>query len=319
MKHLVLLLVSAVLGFASAAAQAAWPERPVKFIVPFPAGGPADNALRVVGKRLNEIWGQPVVIENRPGAPGMVFTASAAPDGYTLVLGAGSHIVTAPLMNTKLAYKPQRDFTPVSLLLTNTPLLAVHPSVPVKSVKDLIAYAKANPGSLNYSSAGLGSPSHLMMEMFEDVTGTKFTHVPYKGGAPAVQELIAGHVQLGANATPTVLQYINAGKLNALAVASSKRDRSLPNVPTMAESGVQNMEYVVWYGVFAPAKTPKPIVEKISADMQKVLSEPDVVATLRAQGADPEGLSPANFEKMIRADLRIWGKLIKDKKLSLDE
>lgn len=319
MSRITSCLIALALGALSLSAQAAWPERIVKIIVPFPAGGPADNAMRLVAKRLGDIWGQPAVIENRPGAPGMVVAATSAPDGYTLVLGAGSHIVTAPLMNTKLAYKPQRDFAPVSLLLTNTPILTVHPALGIRTLRELIAYAKSRPDELNYSSAGIGSPSHLMMEMFTDVTGTKMIHVPYRGGAPSVQELLAGHVQLGVNATPTVLQYVTTGKLTPIAVASAKRDRSLPGVPTMAEAGVPNFDYLVWYGLFAPINTPPAIVEKISTDMQKVLVEPKIVQQMRAQGADPEGSSPGNFAKMVQDDINVWGKLIKEKRLTLEE
>ncbi|AMO22675.1 tripartite tricarboxylate transporter substrate binding protein [Ramlibacter solisilvae] len=312
-------LLALALGFLAFAAQAAWPERPVRFVVPFPAGGPADNTMRTVAQRLGEIWRQPTIVENRPGAPGMVFAANTAPDGYTLLLGAGSHIVTAPLMNPKLAYNPQRDFAPVSLLLTNTPVLTVHPSLKVRTLKELIALAKSKPGALAYSSAGKGSPSHLMMEMFTDLTGTDMTHVPFKGGAPAVQDLMGGHVQLGVNATPTVLQYINTGKLTAIVVASAKRDPALPNVPTATESGVPNFEYLIWYGIFAPAKTPAAIVEKVSTDIQKVLAEPSTVQQMRIQGADPAGSSPKAFAKMIQDDINAWSKLIKEKKLSIDE
>jgi tripartite-type tricarboxylate transporter receptor subunit TctC len=319
MRRITRSLLALALGAMSLSAQASWPERSVKFIVPFPAGGPADSAMRIVAKRLGEIWGQPTIVENRPGAPGMVVAATAAPDGYTMILGAGSHMVTAPLINAKLAYKPQRDFAPVSLLLTNTPVLTVHPSLGVRSLRELIAYAKAKPDTLNYSSAGIGSPSHLMMEMFNDITGTKMVHVPYKGGAPSVLELVAGHVQLGVNATPTVLTYVTAGKLTPIAVASAKRDRSLPSVPTMAEAGIPNFDYLVWYGVFAPIKTPLAVVEKVSADMQKVLGEPEIVEQMRAQGADPQGSSPKNFATMVQNDINVWGKLIREKKLTLNE
>ncbi len=300
-------------------AHAAWPERGVRIIVPFPAGGPADNSTRVVAKRLAELWGKPVVVENRPGAAGMVAGANAAPDGYSLILGAGSHIVTAPLMNPKMAYVPMRDFAPVSLILTNTPVITVHPGTGIKTLRELIAYAKAKPGTLNYSSAGMGSPGHLTMEMLTDLTQTNMVHVPYKGGAPAVAELVGGHVQLGVNATPTVLQHIQTGKLTALAVASTRRDRSLPQVPTTAEAGVNNLGYFIWYGLFAPAKTPRDIVNRVSADVQKVLSEPAIAETIRIQGGDPEGASPEKFKQMIEDDIAVWARLIREKKLTLEE
>jgi len=319
MKCITNLFLATALAAAPLLASAAWPERAVKVIVPFPAGGPADNAMRVVAKRLGEVWNQAVLIENKPGAPGMVSAATSAPDGYSLVLGAGSNIVTAPLMNKSLAYKPQRDFAPVSLLLTNTPILTTHPSLGIKNLAELVEYAKSHPGAMNYSSSGMGSPSHLMMEMFTDLTGTKMTHVPYKGGAPSVLELLSGQVQLAINATPTVLQYVKSGKLTPIAVASAKRDRLLPQVPTMAQAGVPNFDYLVWYGLFAPAKTPRPIIEKISADMQKVLAEPEVAQNIRSQGADPEASSPQHFTTMVQNDIEAWGKLIRDKKLTLNE
>jgi tripartite-type tricarboxylate transporter receptor subunit TctC len=296
-----------------------WPDKPVKIIVPFPAGGPADNSCRVLAKRLGELWGQPVVIENKPGAPGLVSATSAAPDGNTLVLGAGSLIVTAPLLNSKLAYKPQRDLVPVAQLLTNTPILTVHPSLGVKNLKELIAYAKSKPGALNYSSSGLGSPNHLMMEMLTALTGTSMVHVPYKGGAPSVAELVAGHVQLGINAMPTVLQHIKVGKLTPIAVAGAARDNAVPNVPTMTEAGVPNFEFLIWYGLFAPSRTPKLRVEKISTDIQKVLKEPEIVQQFRTQGADAAPTSPAQFAKIIQDDINVWAKLIKEKKLSLND
>ncbi len=318
MQLLAKLLSAAAVALTCLAAHAAWPEHPVRFIVPFPAGGPADSSMRIVAKRLGDVWGQPAIVENRPGAPGMVAAATAPADGYTLVLGAGSQIVTGPLINPKLAYKPQRDFIPVSTLLTNTPVLTVHPSLKVRTLKELIEYAKAHPGELNYSSAGNGSPGHLMMEMFTDLTRTKMTHIPYKGGAPSVLELMAGHVQLGINATPTVLDAVNANRLVPLAVASSRRDASMPNVPTMAEDGVKGFDYLIWYGIFAPTNTPPAVVTKISADLQKVLRDNAVIKQMRQAGADAAGSTPQAFERLLQADIATWGQLIKEKKLTLD-
>ncbi|MBI2771542.1 MAG: tripartite tricarboxylate transporter substrate binding protein [Burkholderiales bacterium] len=320
MLRLIAILRVALLCFAAFSVQAAaWPDRPVKIIVPFPAGGPADSTCRILARRLGEIWHQPVIVENRPGAPGMVSAAAAPADGYTLLLGAGSNIVTGPLLNPKLAYKPQRDFVPIGQLLTNTPILVVHPGLGVKTLRELIIYAKKNPGALNYSSSGLGSPNHLIMEMFNNVTGTQMVHVPYKGSAPSVQELVAGHVQLAINATPSVLQFVRTGKLTGIAVASAKRDSALPDVPTMAEAGVPDFDYLIWYGLFAPSKTDKAIIEKIGAAMQKVLKEPEVVAQFKAAGADAAPASPQQFARIVKEDVAIWGKLIREKKLTLDE
>jgi tripartite-type tricarboxylate transporter receptor subunit TctC len=314
-------IAATLLALAAAStlpAQAAWPERPVKIIVPFAAGGPADSAMRIVGKRLAESWGQPVVVENKPGAPGMVSVASAPPDGYTLLLGAGSNIVTAPLVNKRLAYKPQ-DFAPITVLVTSTSILTVHPGVGVKSLKEFIAYAKAKPGRVNYSSSGVGSPGHLLMEMFQQRTDTTMTHIPYKGGAPAVAELMGGFVQAGLNATPSVIQHVQAGKLVALAVTSKKRDRSLPTVPTMAEAGVANLDFDVWYGLFAPAKTPKDVVEKVSADVRKALAYAEVEKAIQAQGNETAGSTPQQLARRVQEETQAWGKLVHERKLTTEE
>ena len=312
---------TALLALAAAAtlpAQAAWPDRAVKIIVPFAAGGPADSAMRIVGKRLSEIWGQPVVVENKPGAPGMVSVASAPPDGYMLLLGAGSNIVTAPLVNKRLAYKPQ-DFAPITSVVTSTSILTVHPGVGVKTLKEFIAYAKAKPGRVNYSSSGVGSPGHLLMEMFQQRTGTTMTHIPYKGGAPAVQELMGGYVQAGINATPSVIQHEQAGKLVPLAVTSKTRDRSLPTVPTMAEAGVPNLDFDVWYALFAPAKTPKDVVEKVSGDVRKALAYAEVEKAIQAQGNETAGSTPQQLARRVQEETQAWGKLVHERKLTTEE
>lgn len=314
----VLGLIGIAGSLTSVSAMAAWPERAVKIVVPFAAGGPADGAMRIAARRLNELWGQPVIIENKPGAPGISSAAASPADGYTLLLGAGSSIVTAPLINRKIAYRAD-DFAPITLLTTSTSILTAHPSLGVKSLKEFIAHVKANPGTVNFSSSGLGSPGHLMMEMFMQRTGTKMTHVPYKGGAPAVIDLIGGIVHAGVNATPTVIQHIEKGKLLPLAVASRNRDRSLPDVPTMAESGVPGLEFDVWYGVFAPAKTPAAVISKVSTDLRKVLAEPDVIKQLRAQGNEAGGTTPAQLAKLVQDETQIWGKLIRERNLTLDE
>lgn len=318
MKRIAAVLLALATAACSLPARAAWPERPVKIIVPFAAGGPADSAMRIVGNRLGEIWGQPVVVENRPGAPGMVSVASAAPDGYTLLLGAGSNVVTAPLVNKRLAYKPQ-DFAPVTLLVTSTSILTVHPSLGLRTLKDFIAYARSHPGRVNYSSSGVGSPGHLLMEMFQQRTGTAMTHIPYKGGAPAVAELMAGYVQAGINATPSVIQYVQAGKLVALAVTSKTRDRSLPSVPTMAEAGVPGLDFDVWYALFAPAKTPKEITEKVSADVRRALAYAEVEKAIRGQGNEPAGSTPQQLARRVQDETQAWERLVRERKLTTEE
>lgn len=295
-----------------------FPDKTVRIVVPFPAGAAADNAMRVVAKKLSELWGQSVLIDNKPGAPGFLSVSMAPADGHTLVMGAGSNIVTGPLINSKLPYSPSKDFVPVGRVLINVPVLVVHPSLGVKTLPDLIALARKKPGVLNYSSSGIGSPNHLAMEMLQAGTNTSFVHIPYKGGAPSVNELIGGHVQLGINAVPTVISHINGGKLLPIAVASAKRDRNLPQVPTIAESGVAGFEYEIWYALFAPVKTPSAIVSKVSADLQKVLADPDVVSRLVEQGAEPKPSSSEELAQYIVRDTERWKLIIKDRNIKAE-
>jgi tripartite-type tricarboxylate transporter receptor subunit TctC len=315
-----LVMAAACLGLIAPAVRAAdFPDKAVRIVVPFPAGAAADNAARVIAKKLGEYWHQPVIVDNRPGVPGIQSVAMAPADGYTLLLGAGSSMVTTPLMNPKLPYVVQRDFVPVGQVLTSTAILTAHPSLGVKSVKELIALAKSKPGQLNFSSSGMGSPNHLAMELFESLTHTEMVHVPYKGAAPSVTELIAGQVQLGINALPSVIGYIKAGKLTPLGVASSRRDRALPDVPTIAEAGVPEFDYTIWYGLFAPSKVPPPIVTKVSDDLQRALHDNDVAKVLVAQGNEPTPSSAQALASFIRDDTARWAKIIKERKLKLDE
>jgi tripartite-type tricarboxylate transporter receptor subunit TctC len=315
----ILLAAASFASIAPAVHAADFPERAVRIVVPFPAGAAADAAARVVAKKLGEYWHQPVIVDNRAGVPGIQSVAIGPADGYTLLLGAGSSFVTTPLMNPKLPYDVQRDFVPVGQVLTSTAILTAHPSLGVKSVKELIALARSKPGQLNFSSSGVGSPNHLAMELFESLTHTEMVHVPYKGAAPSVTELMAGHVQLGINALPSVIGHIKAGKLTPLGVASARRDRALPDVPTIAEAGVPGFDYTIWYGVFAPAKVPAAIVNRISDDLQRALHESDVAKLLIAQGNEPAPSSAGAFASFIRDDTARWAKIIKDRKLKLDE
>ncbi|EJL86534.1 hypothetical protein PMI15_01381 [Polaromonas sp. CF318] len=323
MRRRLLLLTTACFTLAAFAAAGAahaagYPDKPVRVVIPFPAGAAADNAMRVVARKLSQYWGQPVVIDNRPGVPGMQAAAAAPADGYTLLMGAGSGIVTTPLLNSKLPYNPSRDFTPVGKVLTNTPVLTTHPSIGVKSVKELIALAKSKPGQLNYSSSGTGGPNHLAMEMFLAMTGTEMVHVPYKGAAPSVNELVGGHVQLGINAVPSVAHQIAVGKLTALAVASPRRSVLLPQLPTMAEAGVPGFEYDIWYALFAPARTPAAVVDKVSADLQRALRDSEVAGQLVAQGSEPAPGSAQDLARYIREDTARWTQLIAGRKLKIE-
>lgn len=297
---------------------AAYPERPIRVVVPFPAGAAADNAMRVVALKLGAELGQSVVIENKAAVPGIQAAAMAPADGYTFLLGAGSGMVTGPLLNSRLPYSPTRDFAPVGRVLVNVPILTAHPSLGVRSVKELIALAKQKPGRLDYSSSGSGSPGHLSMEMLQSLTGTHMVHIPYKGGAPAVTELVGGHVHLGINALPSVAQHLKSGKLVPLAVASARRLRTLPDVPTMAEAGVLDFQYDIWYALFAPVRTPPDIVAKVSTALQRVLADPDVVRQLTEQGAEAAPTSAQELARYMKEDTARWSKIIKDRKLKIE-
>lgn len=303
--------LACALTLAAPHAQAAYPDKPVHLVLPFPAGAAADTAMRVIALRLAEQLKQPVIIDNKPGAPGFQSVASALADGYTLILGAGSHIVTEPMIKTRLAYQPERDLTPVGMVLTNTPVLTATPSLGVNSLGDLLSLLKRKPDELNYSSGGVGSPNHLAMEAFQQATGTRLVNIPYKGGAPSVNDLVAGHVQVGINAIPSVIQYIQAGKLQALAVAAPRRHANLPQVPTFTELGVSGLDYEIWYGLFAPAKTPKALIQQINQALQACLGDPEVVRQLRAQGAEARPGSAEALAAYIRRDTEKWRQVIR--------
>jgi tripartite-type tricarboxylate transporter receptor subunit TctC len=300
------------------AAHAEYPERPVHIVIQFPAGAAADTAMRVIAPRMAALLRQPVVIDNRPGVPGIQAVAMAQPDGYTLLLGAGSGMVTGPLLRPKLIYNPTRDFTPVGRVLINVPVLTAHPSLGVHSVAELVALAKKKPGHLDYSSSGSGSPNHLGMEMFQQASGTSLVHIPYKGGGAPVADALAGHVQLALNAVPSVVQYVRQGKLVPLAVASAKRSRALPDVPTFAEAGLPGVEYDIWYALFAPARTPPDVVNRVSAALRTALNDPAVAAQLIEQGAEPSPTTPQELARFMQQDTARWAKLIKERKLQID-
>lgn len=320
MKPILATLFALALGSPLGPAQAAeFPQRPVKVLVPFPAGGAADAAMRVVAKKLTEYWTHQVLVENSAGVQAIKAGAAAPADGHHLLLAAGSQMVTGPLMRTKLPYHPQRDFVPVGRLVTNPPVLVVHPSTGVTSVRDLIALAKRKPGDLNFSSSGIGSPNQLAMELFQAMTGTEMVHVPYKGGAPSVVELVGGQVQLGINAIPSVLTHIRSNRLVPLAVASKDRARSLPDLPTIAEAGVPGFEYTIWYALFAPAATPPEIVQRISRDLQRALADPEVARQLSEQGNEPAPASSAELARFMAQDSQRWAALVRERKLQVEE
>jgi tripartite-type tricarboxylate transporter receptor subunit TctC len=308
------------LAWTTAPAQE-YPSRPIRFIVPFAAGGGNDNVARLVGKRLSDGLGQPVVIDNRPGAGGVLgaeLAAKSPPDGYTLFLGGvGSHAIN-PNLNDHLPYDPVKDFSPIVLLASAPLILVVHPSVPANSIREFIALARAKPGQLNYASNGNGSSSHLAAVMFDSMAGVAMVHVPYKGLSPALTDLLSGRVQLMFSSVVAILPHIKAGKLRGLAVTGSKRLSSMPELPTVAESGLAGYEASSWYGVLAPAGTPGGIVARLNAEMVKALAQPEVRNSLLAEGAEPIGGPPEKFAAHIRSEKERLGKLIRDAKIRLE-
>jgi tripartite-type tricarboxylate transporter receptor subunit TctC len=307
--------VAAMLLLASAGALAAepYPSKPIKLIVPFPAGGTTDLVARTVGQEMTKTWGQQVVVENRPGAGGNIGSEAAAKspaDGYTLLMGTvGTHGIN-PSLYKKLPYDAVKDFAPITLATSGPNILVVHPSLPAKSVKELIAYAKANPGKLNFASSGNGTSIHLCGELFKTKTGVQMTHVPYKGSAPALTDLIGGQVQLMFDNMPSAWPHVKTGKLRALAVTTAKRSQTAPDLPTIAESGVPGFDATSWFGLLAPAGTPKEIVTKLNKEAVRILKMPEVKERLLAQGAEPVGNSPEQFAAHIKAEIEKWRKVV---------
>jgi tripartite-type tricarboxylate transporter receptor subunit TctC len=301
---------------SQAALAQAWPARPVRLIVPYAAGaGINDIMARLVGQHLGPGLGQPVVIENRAGSGGIAGTeaaAKAAPDGYTFLMTNVS-LVTSAYMYPKLPYDPQKDFVPVTLVATSPLMLVVNPSVAAKSVQELVALAKANPGKLNFGSGGVGSTPHLSAELFKSAAGFDAVHVPYKGGAPALNDLIGGQLSFMIENMPGTMPFVKSGKLRALAVTSAQRSPLDPALPTMAESGVAGYEVVGWQGLFAVAGTPPAIVARLQAEVAKELRLPVVRARLASLGAEPVGSTPEEFGAFVRAEHARWGKVIREK------
>jgi tripartite-type tricarboxylate transporter receptor subunit TctC len=301
---------------SQAALAQAWPTRPVRLLVPFAAGaGINDIMARLVGQHLGAGLGQPVVIENRPGAGGIAGTdaaAKAAPDGYTFLM-TNVTLVTTAYLYSKLPYDAQKDFVPVTLVATSPLMLVVHPSVAAKSVQELIALAKANPGKLTFGSGGVGSTPHLSTEIFKSIAGIDAVHVPYKGGAPALNDLVGGQLSFMIENVPGTMPFVRGGKLRALAISSARRSPLDPSLPTMAEAGVPGYEVVGWNGIVAVAGTPPEIVARLHAEVAKVLRLPEARERLAALGAEPVGNSPEEFGAFIRAENARWGTIIREK------
>lgn len=286
-------------------AQDAYPSKPIRIIVAYPAGGANDIVARAIGQELAQDLGQAVVIENRSGAAGTIGADAAAkspPDGYTLFMAAGAHTL-APSLHAKLPYDIVRDFAPVSLAALGTYLLVVHPSVPAKSVQELIELAKAKPGALNFASSGAGAPPHLAGVMFQKLAGVTLNHVPYRGDTPAITDLMAGHVQLAFLSIQPLIPQVKAGTLRALAITSGKRSAAVPDLPTVAESGLPGYDIGTWWGLLAPAETPRPIVDRLATAMRKATAAPSVKERFAAGGNVAQSNSPEEFAAMIKSEV----------------
>jgi tripartite-type tricarboxylate transporter receptor subunit TctC len=306
------LLLAATLGVMPHALAQTYPAKPIRFLVGFPPSGTNDIVARAVAQKVQEFVGQTIVVENRGGANTAIATelaARAVPDGYTILLNAPGHATNPALM--KLSFDPIRDFAFITLLAEAPNLLVVHPSMPARNVKELIAVSKKHPGEINYGSSGIGTTVHLSAELFQYMTGAKWVHIPYKGGGPAVIELIAGQTSIYFGNMPTVIGHVRAGKLRPLAVTSSKRSAAEPDIPTVAESGVPGFNVTAWYGVSAPVKTPRPIIEKLNAEFVRAVKSPDLRDRLVTQGADPAGNTPEQYAAFVQNEITKWAKVIK--------
>ena len=302
-------------------AQPAYPTKPIRIVVPFPPGGTTDILARAAAQKMTEAWKEKAVVDNRPGAGGNIgaeLVAKAPADGYTLLMGTvGTHAINASLY-AKMPYDHVKDFAPVILVAAVPNVLVVHPSVPATTVAELIAYAKANPGKLNFASSGSGTSIHLAGELFKVMAGVQMTHVPYKGSAPAIADLLGGQVQLMFDNLPSALPQIRAGKLRALAVTSSQRAAALPDVPTIAESGLPGYEASSWFGLLAPAGTPADIVAKINGEVARWLASPEAKEKLLAQGANAAGGTPEDFARHIATETAKWQKVVRESGAKVD-
>ena len=299
---------------------ASYPVRPIRIVVAYTPAGATDILARTVGQKLTEAWGQPVIIDNRPGANGNIgteYAAKATADGYTLLMvTAGTHGIN-PSLYRKLGFDAVKDFAPVSLVAMVPNIFVVNNAVPAKDVKEFIAYAKANPGKLNYGSPGNGSTAHLSMELFKSMTGIQMVHIPYKGSAGVLADLIGGQIITTMDNMPPYIPQVKAGKIRALAVSPTRRSSAVPEIPTVAEAGVPGYDSGAWFGLVAPANTPKDIVNKLSRETARILKLPDVSARLLELGAEPVGNTPEQFSAHIKAEITKWAKVIKDANVEL--
>jgi tripartite-type tricarboxylate transporter receptor subunit TctC len=311
----IIIAVAILFNALSPAAAQNYPNKPIRFIVPFSPGGNTDVQARLIGHELTNAMGQQVIIDNRPGAGGTIgveIAAKAEPGGYTIVLASFGNILVGPSLYKKLPYDPVKDFAPVILVSEPAGMIVVHPSVPVKSLKELIAYAKANPGKLNYASSGNGTWNHLFAEQLKSIARIQITHVPYRGAGPAMTDVVAGHVQMMFAPFPSARTHLNNGRLRALAVTGTKRSALFPDVPTVAEAGLPNYSAASWFGILAPAGTPKRIIARLNREVNRAFATPKIKAAYAAEGLDPAGGTPEDMAKSIREGMAKWGKLVRD-------
>jgi len=294
-------------------AAAGYPDHPIRFVVPVAAGGGNDIVARLLAQKLTDAWGQSVVVDNRPGAAtaiGAEIVAKAIPDGYTIMLTSVSFAINAG-MRKQLPFDPVRDFATITQVARVPQIMVVNPAVPATTLAEFIALAKAKPGQLNYASAGTGSSTHLAMELFMDMTGTKLNHVPYKGTAPGLTDVIAGHVQITFDAIPPTLPHVKSGRVRALAIGGTQRFPTLPDVPTLAEAGLPNYTFQSWFGIFAPARTPEAVVRTLNRELVRIIALPETRKAFVELGIGPVGTSPEDFGKYLRAEIARWSDVMR--------
>ena len=298
-----------------------FPDRAITLVVPNPPGGLVDTSARLLSEPLSRVIGQPVIVDNKPGASGNTayqYVAKAKPDGYTLLISYSGYHVGNPALMDKLPWDPIKDFSPVALLTVSTNAIAVHPSVPVNNLKEFIAYAKANPGKLNYASQGNGSVSHIGTEIFKQTTGVDMVHVPYKGSGPAIQDVLAGQVQVFISTPPSLMQHIQSGKLKGLAVTGKSRHPGMPNVPTTTEAGLPSFQLESWVALYAPTGTPAPVITKLTDSVKQSLALPEVKERAEAAGVELRYLNPTAMDALLKKELPYWNKAIKAAHITLD-
>jgi len=313
-RLLAAVFAAAIAAHAPILAAQAFPSKPIKIVVPLAAGGTGDTLARTVGEQMAKELGQPVVIENKPGAGGLVGTemvAASPPDGYTLLAVSPSHVINPALHANKKTYDPLRDFEPITVMANTHQMIVAHPSVPVKDARELIEYAKKNPGKLNYGSAGVGSATHLNMALFLSMAGIDVVHVPYKGSTQARQDVLAGQVHLAMDGLLPLQPLIKDGRLTPIGITSSKRAQSNPEIPTLGET-VKGYATDTWYGLLVPAATPKDVIAKLHAAAVKAINAPGVRERLLKLGADPAGNSPADFHRLLESEQKVWGKVVRE-------